>query len=60
MSLDKKDQAQAYLTRITRNLTQAEKEFKRAEATLLQAKAIKEKAARELADYEELVAGETN
>jgi hypothetical protein len=60
MSLDKKDQEQAYLTRITRNLTQAKKEFERAQATLVQAKAIKEKAARELADYEELAASETN
>lgn len=55
MSLDKKDQEQAYLTRITRNLTQAKKEFERAEAILLQAKALKEKTIRELADYKELV-----
>ena len=55
MSLDKKDQEQAYLTRVTKNLTQAEKEFEKAEANLLQAKAVKEKATRELADYEDLV-----
>ncbi len=54
MSLDKKDQERAYLTRITKNLTNAEKELERAEANLLQAKALKEKATRELADYNNL------
>lgn len=58
MGLDKKDQEQAYLTRITKNLTQAEKELERAETALRHANAIKEKAARELADYKELVANE--
>lgn len=55
MSLDKKDQERAYLTRITKNLTNAQKELERAEANLLQAKALKEKATRELADYNNLV-----
>lgn len=55
MSLDKKDQERAYLTRITKNLTNAEKKLERAEANLLQAKALKEKATRELADYNNLV-----
>ncbi len=54
MSLEKKDLQQAYLTRITNNLNEAEKELKKAEANLLQAKAVKEKASRELADYEQL------
>lgn len=54
MSLAKKDQEQAYLTRIESNLTQAEQELKKAEANLLLAKAVKEKATRELADYEQL------
>lgn len=54
MSLEKKDLQQAYLTRITNNLNQAEKELEKAEANLLQAKAVKEKASRELADYEQL------
>jgi multidrug resistance efflux pump len=54
MSLDKKDQERAYLTRITKNLTNAEKKLERAEANLLQAKALKEKATRELADYNNL------
>jgi transposase len=54
MSLEKKDQEQAYLSRVTKNLTQAEQDLKKAEANLLLAKAVKEKATRELADYEQL------
>lgn len=55
MSLNKKDQEQAYLIRITKNLTQAEEEYAKAEAALKQAKAVKEKATRELNDYKKLV-----
>lgn len=55
MSLDKKQQEEAYLTRITKNLNQAEEELKRAERALQQAKAVKEKARRELDDYNKLV-----
>lgn len=54
MSLEKKDLQQAYLARITNNLNQAEEELKIAEAKLLQSKAVKERASRELADYEQL------
>lgn len=55
MSLDKKQQEQAYLTRITKNLKQAEEELKTAEKALRQAKAVKERASRELDDYKKLV-----
>ena len=56
MSLDKKDQQQAYLTRITKNYEVATENYSKAQEALNQAKALKIKAARELADYKELVA----
>jgi hypothetical protein len=55
MSLDKKDQQQAYLTRITKNFELATENSTKAQEALNQAKALQIKAARELADYKKLV-----